>query len=134
MIKKLKWLNLFFITAIMFFAGCNNESTNDKLQTDKPKEENHTDEEPTGEVALTEDQIKLMGIENEKLALENISGYIKVNGEVAINPDQESKVGSIIPGRIRKIYVKEGSFVRAGQTLAVIENPQFIDVQVEYIN
>jgi len=40
----------------------------------------------------------------------------------------------MIPGRIRKIYVKEGSFVKAGQTLAMIENPQLIDVQVEYIN
>lgn len=51
-----------------------------------------------------------------------------------MNPHQESKVGSIIPGRIKKIYVKEGSFVKAGQTMAVIENPQLIDVQVEYIN
>jgi len=134
MIKKLKLLNIFITAIILFFAGCNNESSNDKLQTDKPKEENHSEEKETSEVALTDDQIKLMGIESEKLTLENISGYIKVNGEVVINPDQESKVGSIIPGRIRKIYVKEGSYVRAGQTLAVIENPQLIDVQVEYIN
>jgi len=134
MIKKLKLLNIFITAIILFFAGCNNESSNDKLQTDKPKEENHSEEKETSEVALTDDQIKLMGIESEKLTLENISGYIKVNGEVVINPDQESKVGSIIPGRIRKIYVKEGSFVKAGQTMAVIENPQLIDVQVEYIN
>jgi len=134
MIKKLKWLNIFITAIILFFVGCNNESSNDKLQTDKPKEENHSEEKETSEVALTDVQIKLMGIESEKLDLQNISGYIKVNGEVVINPDQESKVGSIIPGRIRKIYVKEGSYVRAGQTLAVIENPQLIDVQVEYIN
>jgi len=134
MIKKLKWLNIFITAIILFIAGCNNESSKENEHTEKPKEENHSGEEETSEIALTEEQIKLMGIESEKLALENISGYIKVNGEVVINPDQESKVGSIIPGRIRKIYVKEGSYVKAGQTLAVIENPQLIDVQVEYIN
>ncbi|MBK9332312.1 MAG: biotin/lipoyl-binding protein [Ignavibacteria bacterium] len=44
------------------------------------------------------------------------------------------KSQGIIPGRVRKIFVKEGSFVRAGQTLAVIENPDLVNVQVDYIN
>ncbi|KXK51177.1 MAG: membrane-fusion protein [Chlorobi bacterium OLB5] len=133
-IIKLKAIIITFmlIIAVMVIQSC---SDSNKEQGDtKPEEENHSEEKETSEVALTDDQIKLMGIESEKLALENISGYIKVNGEVVINPDQESKIGSIIPGRIRKVYVKEGSYVRAGQTLAVIENPQLIDVQVEYIN
>ncbi|MCC7159116.1 MAG: efflux RND transporter periplasmic adaptor subunit, partial [Ignavibacteria bacterium] len=132
-IIKLKGIiiTLILIIAVMAIQSCGDSN---KEQGDtKPEEEQH-DEKEESELSLTEDQIKVMAIETEKLDLQNISGYIKVNGEVAINPDQESKVGSIIPGRIRKIYVKEGSFVRAGQTLAVIENPQLIDMQVEYIN
>ncbi len=127
-----KWIIVFIFTAIISVTGCNNDST--KEIQEKPHEESHQEENGSSETLLTEEQINIMGIESEKLQLQNISGYIKVNGEVVINPDQESKVGSIIPGRIRKIYVKEGSFVKAGQTLAVIENPQLIDVQVEYIN
>lgn len=127
-----KLIKALFTAAFVVILGCNNEGSNEKVTTEKPKEESHHDEEPRA--VLTSEQIKLMGIESEKLQLQNLSGYIKVNGEVVINPDQESKVGSIIPGRIKKIYVKEGSFVKAGQTLAVIENPQLIDVQVEYIN
>ncbi len=132
MIMILKWIKIIPIAAIIFFTGCSNEGP--KVQTEKHEEESHHEEEASTEAALTEEQIKLMGIESEKIGMQNISGYIKVNGEVVINPDQESKVGSIIPGRIKKIYVKEGSFVKAGQTLAVIENPQLIDIQVEYIN
>jgi len=122
-----------FAAVLVLIFGCNNEGTNEKVITEKNSEEKHNEEE-TAETIITTEQVKLMGIESEKLQLQNISGYIKVNGEVVVNPDQESKVGSIIPGRIKKIYVKEGSFVKAGQTLAVIENPQLIDVQVEYIN
>ncbi len=128
-----KLLITLFAAVLVFIFSCNNEGTNEKVITEKTSEEKHNEEE-TAETIITAEQVKLMGIESEKLQLQNISGYIKVNGEVVVNPDQESKVGSIIPGRIKKIYVKEGSFVKAGQTLAVIENPQLIDVQVEYIN
>lgn len=133
-IKKNLLQTLCLILLFSYVIGCGNDEEKNTTVKDEHTEE-HTEhgDEHSNEVAITDEQIKLMGIETEKLALQNISGYIKVNGEVVINPDQESKVGSIIPGRIRKIYVKEGSFVKAGQTLAVIENPQLIDMQVEYL-
>lgn len=133
-IKKNFIQTICLILLFCYAIGCgNNEDKNNTVKDEHTEEHTEHGDEHSEEVAITDEQIKLMGIETEKLALQNISGYIKVNGEVVINPDQESKVGSIIPGRIRKIYVKEGSFVRAGQTLAVIENPQLIDMQVEYL-
>jgi cobalt-zinc-cadmium efflux system membrane fusion protein len=122
-----------FICCYLNSCG-NNDDKNTTVKEEQTDE--HTDEhgdEHSSEVALTDEQIKLMGIETVKLDLQNISGYIKVNGEVSINPDQESEVGSIIPGRIRKIYVKEGSFVKAGQVLASIENLDLVNAQVEYL-
>lgn len=122
---------------IIFFTGCSNkEKVNNEGKDDHTEEKGHKEEGDAheNEVALSEEQIRLMGIELSRLESQNINGYIKVNGEIMMNQDNESKVGSIIPGRVKKIYVKEGSFVRAGQTLAVIENPDLINVQVEYIN
>ncbi len=126
-------INLLLILAV---SGCSNkdEATNESKDMHseesghKEEGENHEDE-----VALTEEQIILMGIELSKIDSQNINGYIKVNGEIMINPDNESNAGSIIPGRVKKIYVKEGSFVRAGQTLALIENLDLINAQVEYL-
>lgn len=127
-----------FITISVFSVyGCsNNDNNSEKKNVETESTDKHSDENESEimEVALTENQITSMGILTDKVALQNISGYIKVNGEVVINPDQESKVGSTVPGRIKKIYVKEGAYVKAGQTLAIIENPQLIDMQVEYIN
>ena len=132
-LKQLNFKLLFLLFATLII-GCNVEGTHENINSDKKDLELSHEDEHSNEVALTEEQIKIMGIETGTLAQQNISGFIKVNGEVMINPDYESKVGSIIPGRIRKIYVKEGSFVKAGQTLAIIENPDLINVQVEYIN
>ena len=126
------------LLSLLVLCGCGEktesrrvESSTEKQNTEQ-KDEHHEDEHGS-EVVLLEEQIKLMGIELEKVDFQNISGYIRVNGEVMINPDQESKVGSIIPGRVKKIYIKEGGYVRAGQTLAVIENLDLVNAQVEYL-
>lgn len=132
MIALNKYSKLLILLMLLIVSGCGNKSGVERPKEETKKEEHH--EEVISEILLSEEQIKFMGIETEKLNNQNISGYIKVNGEVMINPDQESKVGSIIAGRVRKIYVKEGSFVKAGQTLAVVENPEIINVQVDYLN
>ncbi len=129
---------LCFLILSYFVAvnGCSNKSEAEMTEDEHTvqSEEKGHEEEQIDEISLTEEQIKFMGIQTQNLDYQNISGYIKVNGEVMMNPDNESKVGSLVSGRIKKIYVKEGSYVRAGQTLAIIENPELINVQVEYIN
>lgn len=121
---------LFTLLLIISIFGCskNNPETEAVKKIHDSEHEEHDNE-----VALTEDQLKLMEIETTKIEEHNISGYIKASGEVKINPDQESKVGGMIPGRISRINVKEGSFVRAGQVLATIENVDLINVQTEYV-
>lgn len=123
---------LFCLLFALFLIGCGNNDETRTENKDIHKEEEH--DEHKNEIVLSDEQIKIMGIELEKYQNQNISGYISVNGEVMMNQDQESKVGSIISGRVKKIYVKEGSYVKAGQVLAVIENPELINIQVEYIN
>jgi len=101
--------------------------------TTEKKEEHHHEEGNKKEVSLTKEQIKLMGIEAAPLTDMNISGYIKVTGEVKINQEQESKAGGIISGRIKSVNVKEGATVRAGQVLATVENIDLVGIQTDYI-
>ncbi|HQY51842.1 MAG TPA: efflux RND transporter periplasmic adaptor subunit [Ignavibacteria bacterium] len=124
----------FNMILILAMQGCNSNENNSSEKVDD--HENHEDENAghKDEVSLTEDQIRVMDIKFSKFEPRNINGYIKVNGEIMMDQDNESRVGSLISGRVKKIFVKEGSYVRAGQTLAVIENPDLINVQVDYIN
>ncbi len=102
------------------------------VETKEGKHEEHHDEEKS-EVSLSAEQIKLMGIQTSLISDVNISGYIKVTGEVKINQEQESKVGGIISGRIKAVSVKEGSNVKAGQVLATVENIDLVSIQTDYI-
>jgi membrane fusion protein, heavy metal efflux system len=129
----LKYLILIGYLSLLIILGCSDSQTNEQKQSEKPKDKHSNENEHSNELTLSEKQIKLMGIETEKLSNQNVSGYLQVNGEVIINPDNESKVGSLIPGRVSKIYVKEGGYVKTGQTLALIENLDLVNAQIEYL-
>ncbi|MBP9096754.1 MAG: efflux RND transporter periplasmic adaptor subunit [Ignavibacteria bacterium] len=124
--KHLKIIALLFSLSILVSCGKKQEPVSEK------KEEHHEEENKT-EVSLSVEQIKLMGIEVSPISEINISGYIKVTGEVMINQEQESKVGGIISGRIKSVNVKEGSNVSAGQVLATLENIDLVSIQTDYI-
>ncbi|MBN8568043.1 MAG: efflux RND transporter periplasmic adaptor subunit [Ignavibacteria bacterium] len=123
--KQLKLIIIFLALVVLTSCGKKQE------QQTEQKEEHH--DENSNEVSLTAEQIKLMGIRTKPISDVNISGYIKVTGEVKINQEQESKVGGIISGRVKSVAVKEGSSVRAGQVLATIENVELVGVQSDYI-
>ena len=124
--KHLKIIALLFSLSILVSCGKKQEPVSEK------KEEHHEEENKT-EVSLSGEQIKLMGIEVSPISNINISGYIKVTGEVMINQEQESKVGGIISGRIKSVNVKEGSNVSAGQVLATLENIDLVGIQTDYV-
>lgn len=130
--KYIKMTSIKILLALIAitFISCGGNDTVQKTED----EHKHEEGEHKEEVVLSDEQIKIMDIQLAKLQVQNLNGYIKVNGEIVADQDQQSKVGSLISGRVSKIYVKEGSYVKAGQTLAIIENPQLIDMQVDYIN
>lgn len=130
LIKYMHAISIKFLLLLFIFSGCGNNDTTQQTHD----EHQHEEGEHKEEVVLSDEQMKIMNIQIAKLQIQNLSGYINVNGEIAANQDAQSRVGSLISGRVSKIYVKEGSYVRAGQTLAIIENPQLIDMQVDYIN
>lgn len=121
--KKYTIIKLILIGLLL--SGCGDAP--DKTDTHDDHEEESKDE-----IVLTNEQILMGEIVVSKIEKRNLSGYINATGEVKINPDQESRVGGIIPGRIKRINVKEGSYVRAGQVLATIENLDLINIQTDY--
>jgi len=66
----------------------------------------------------------------------DVSGEYIANGVFA--PKQEVKISAETPGIVTKVFVKEGSYVSAGQTLAVIkadkQNVSVSNMQANYNN
>lgn len=99
------------------------------------KSEEKAEEEvlPEDIVEMRADQKELAGIETGQIELRSISGTLKVNGLVTVSPQNLATVCMPLGGFIKSISHVTGNSVRKGQTLAIIENQDFIDLQQNYL-
>lgn len=97
------------------------------------KAEEHHEELPTDIVELNEEQIKTADVKLGSIEIRPIGTTLKVNGEIASLPQNMATVSSPMGGRIVKVELIPGSAVRKGQTLALIENTEFVDIQQNYL-
>lgn len=97
------------------------------------KVEEHHEELPTDIVELNEEQIKTADVKLGSMEIRPIGTTLKVNGEIASLPQNMAAVSSPMGGRIVKVEQIPGSAVRKGQTLALVENTEFVDIQQNYL-
>jgi len=88
---------------------------------------------PENIVELREDQIKLAGIELGAVELHSLGNILKVNGLVSVAPQNMATVCMPLGGFIKNTTLLPGNVVTKGQTLAVIENQDFVDIQQSYL-
>lgn len=120
---------LFPIIAFFFlvvFPSCNG--------TKKPvTEEKAVEVIPENIVELRQDQIKLANIETGIIDMRAMSGSLKVNGIVSVAPQNLATVCMPMGGFVKSTGLMPGNMVRKGQTLAIIENQDFIELQQNYL-
>lgn len=85
------------------------------------------------EVSLTKDQYAVAGIQLGKVEMRNLSNVIKASGELDLEPESMVSISAPLGGYVRSAGLLPGQEVRKGQVVAVIENPDFIDIQQEYL-
>lgn len=103
-----------------------------KGKEEAPEAEDHHDEEAST-VELTDAQIKTAGIELGKIEPRQISGTIKVNGVLDVPPQQLVSISVPLGGFLKSTTLLQGSRVQKGQLIAVIENPEYIQLQQDYL-
>lgn len=85
------------------------------------------------EVTLTKDQYKMADIQLGQIEKRNLSNVIKASGELDLPPESMVSISAPLGGYVRSTGLLTGKEVRKGQVIAVIENPEFIDIQQEYL-
>jgi len=85
------------------------------------------------EVVLTKESIEETGIETGTAKNELLQGYIKIPAKIITDQDYEAKVGSLVQGRVYKVYAKVGDFVKKGQVLMYIEGMEIGEIKAKYM-
>jgi RND family efflux transporter MFP subunit len=88
---------------------------------------------PEDIVEMRDDQIKLAGIQTGSIEMRTVSNTLKVNGIISVAPQNQATVSVPLGGFIKNTTLLPGDAVSKGQTLAVIENQDFVDIQQNYL-
>lgn len=113
--------------ALLFLGACGGGEK--EAQEHDSLAEEHLDGE---EIELTERQMETVGIRLGAISSREIATGIKATGELAVNPQDMAEVSAAFSGIVKRIDVKEGERVRAGQIVAMVENPSLIENQQQY--
>jgi RND family efflux transporter MFP subunit len=85
------------------------------------------------EEVLPDDIVEAAGIELGSIEMRPMKGLLKVNGVVTAAPQNTATVCMPMGGFVRSTSLVPGNTVVKGQTLAVLENQDFIDLQQNYL-
>lgn len=127
---KLSKYILFSLMLSLVFFSCNSkqESTNTEAHNE---EDEH--EEVVTIAELTPEQLKSVGIEMGTIQMMNISNSAKINGVLRVPNNNKAIVAAVFGGTINTVNVQEGDFVKKGQVIASITNPEYINTQEQYL-
>lgn len=87
----------------------------------------------TTSLQLSEKQIKALGIELGTLDQKQIGLSVYANGVIDVPPQNKSYVAMPFGGYVKKINVLDGMLVQKGQILMVVEHPEVIQLQQEFL-
>jgi len=85
------------------------------------------------QLKLSSKQLHTLGIEMGSLQQINMGLSVFANGVIDVPPQNKSYIAMPFGGYIKKINVLDGMQVQKGQILMVVEHPEVIQLQQEYL-
>ena len=121
--------------AFLFLVGCGKKDAPKESESEIKTEqtEEHGDEAPQTIASLTEEQMKAVGITLGKIEMKELTSTIKANGALRVPNNNKATITSMYGGIIKTLNVQIGDFVKKGQVIASISNPEYIQLQEQYL-
>lgn len=137
-IKIKKSIAFALLLNVLFLINSCGNKDNHSHNEENPKEatssgEPHEEETPAI-AALTQEQIKAVGVQLGKIESKELTATIKANGMLRVPNNNKANATSLYGGVIKTLNAQIGDYVRKGQVIATIANPQFIQLQEEYLS
>ncbi len=86
------------------------------------------------EVIVTDEQIRLLGIQTAKPETRQMSGTVKANGMLDVPPQNLVTISAPLGGFVKFTELLQGMRVKKGQIVVVLEHPDYIQMQQDYLD
>lgn len=116
--------HLYILLILLVFVACgNSEKSNETLQEDSN----------TNEIVITKSQFSSGKMQLGKLEEQEFNQTIKTTGMIDVPPQNKAIISTFMGGYITKTPLLVGDKVKKGQVLLTLENPEFVEMQQQYL-
>lgn len=124
MMEFKRYLLAIILIPALFIACSENENKADNEKQNETKE---------GTIVLSKEAIEKINLKYVTAEIKPLNGFIKVPAVIITNQNNEALVGSLIQGRVHKVFVNVGDYVKTGQALMQIEGLEIGQLKGNYL-
>ncbi len=117
--------------ATFFLVSCVNEKENIPENHTEEKEKTHENED---KIQITKEQFQVNNMKFGHVEQKEFSKYIQTNGLIGIPPKMMASVSPVYGGYVQSINLIDGQYVKKGQVLFTMQNPDYLDLQRDYLS
>lgn len=121
----------FIVIPAFFLLSCGGKKAETESKPTAEPTEQHGEAQGT---SLTAEQMKSIGIESGSIEQKQLTASLKTNGVLRVPNQNRATVNSVYSGVIKTLPVQAGNTIRKGQVIATVSNPEFVQVQSDYLN
>lgn len=118
---------IIIINILLLFTACNQNQTSEEQQS------TITAITQESVASLTDAQYKNAGIEMGKTEMRDVFSVLKLNGKIDVPPQNLVSVSVPLGGYLKSTKLIPGMKIGKGEVIAVIEDPQYIQLQQDYL-
>lgn len=114
--------NYILIVVMVLLVSCNSKKVTEKETT-----------LDSDVVSLSDAQLNNIELKVVKIERRSISSVIKLNGAIEVPPQNMISISVPLGGYLKMTKLLPGMHVRKGETIALIEDQQYIQLQQDYL-
>lgn len=112
----------YFLVLTFLLTSCKDKDTNTPEM-----------EEDSNLITLTEEQYQSNAFETDPLSKQVFPTYIRTQGVIDVPPQNKAAIHAMMGGFVKNISLLVGDQVSKGQVILTLENPQFVELQQDFL-
>ncbi len=123
---KINIIRLLFVIALpIIMWGCD-----DNIETGS---EEHGESEERSSITLSKEALEKIDIKTAIARSSGLRGTLTVPAKVIANQNSEAQIGSLVQGRVHRVFKNPGDFVKAGEPLMQIEGLEIGEIKSQFL-
>ena len=117
---------IYIYSITLFIASCSNPSMEDSTSS-------NTNIMGTSSLNISAEQFKANEMTLISPATVPFYATVKVTGKVCVPPENRASISTYYEGYVKNIKLLEGEYVKKGQRLFTLQNPEFLEMQQDFL-